>query len=109
MAAVPSTRARWSTGPAPGPRHGALARALSDRVTGSVRGMPEHGTREAVYLPDAACHGVELAADRPREARPSCKDELSRAGPAQREGVEGGFRTGDRWERVVDFVVGARQ
>lgn len=71
--------------------------------------MPEHGTREAVYLPDAACHGVELAADRPREARPSCKDELSRGGPTQREGVEGGFRTGDRWGRVVDFVEGARQ
>lgn len=71
--------------------------------------MPEHGTREAVYLPDAGCHGVALAADRPRGAQPSCKDELSRAGPAQRDEVEGGFRTGDRWERVVDFVVGARQ
>jgi hypothetical protein len=70
--------------------------------------MPNDGTHGAVYLPDAACHGVEFAADRPREARPGCKDELSRGDPARREGVEGGFRTGDRWERVVDFVVGAR-
>jgi hypothetical protein len=70
--------------------------------------MPDYGTHEAVYLPDAACHGVELASDRLGEARPSCKDELSCGGPAQRDEVDGGFRTGDPWGRAVDFVVGAR-
>lgn len=70
--------------------------------------MPDYGThRVAVYLPDAARPGVELAAYRAREARPICKDELARGGPAQGEEVEGGFRTGDAWERVVAFVVGA--
>jgi hypothetical protein len=70
--------------------------------------MPNDGIHGAVYLPDAVLHGVDLAANRPREARPTCEDELSRGGPARRE-VDGGFRAGDRWERVVDFVVGARQ
>jgi hypothetical protein len=67
--------------------------------------MRDHGTHEAVYLPDAARRGVELAADRPREAGPSCKDGLACGGPVQCEEIEGGFRAGDPWERVV----GARQ
>jgi hypothetical protein len=71
--------------------------------------MRDHATRRAVYLADAACAGVELAADRPREARPECKHELSRRDPAQGEEVEGGFWTGYPWERAVDFVVAARQ
>jgi catechol-2,3-dioxygenase len=69
--------------------------------------MRDHGTDEPVYLPDPARRGVELAADRPREARPGSKDGLACGGPVQREGVAGGFRAGDPWERVVD--VGARQ
>ena len=70
--------------------------------------MPNGGSPGAVYLPDAVLHGVELAANRPREVRQAWEDELSRGGPARRE-VDGGFRAGDRWERVLDFVVGARQ
>jgi hypothetical protein len=71
--------------------------------------MPDHGIHEADYLPDVACAVVELAADRPREARPACKDELSRGDAAQSEAVEGGFRTGGRWEPVVDCIVGTRE
>ena len=71
--------------------------------------MPHHGTHEAVYLSGAACPGVGLAADRPRELGPSCRDELSPGDPARSEEVEGGLRTGDPWERLADFVVGARQ
>jgi catechol-2,3-dioxygenase len=71
--------------------------------------MSDHGTHEAISLPDADSNGIELAADRPREARPACEDELSRIGPAQLEEVEGGVRTHDRWERVVDVVARGRQ
>jgi len=75
-----------------------------------VRAVPNYRTHHvAVCLPGAACPGVEVAAYRQREARPSCKDELLRGGPAQGEEVEDGFRTGDRWERVLDYIVGARQ
>jgi hypothetical protein len=70
--------------------------------------MRDHGTDEAVYLVDAAHPGVELAADRVRQARPSCNDELSRGRPARRDEVEGGFRTGNSCERVVDYLVVAR-
>lgn len=71
--------------------------------------MPDHRTHEGVRLPDAACRGVGAAADRPREARPSCKDGLSRGGPARGAEVEDGCRTGEALERVVDYIVGARQ
>jgi hypothetical protein len=70
--------------------------------------MPDDGTQEAVYLPDAACHRVELAADRPRVAPPSCKDELSLGGRSRGDEMKGGFWTGDPWERLADFVAGVR-
>lgn len=72
--------------------------------------MPYYGThRMAVNLRDAACPGVEVGAYRPCEGRPSCNDGLSRGGLAHGEEVEDGFRTGDRWEGVVDYIVGARE
>jgi catechol 2,3-dioxygenase len=49
-----------------------LARAtrrLIDTRT-PVQGASDHGTHEAVYLPDADGNGIELAADRPRSAWP---------------------------------------
>jgi catechol 2,3-dioxygenase len=36
-----------------------------------VEGMSDHGTHEAIYLPDPDGNGLELAADRPREAWPA--------------------------------------
>jgi catechol 2,3-dioxygenase len=36
-----------------------------------VQGMSDHGTHEAIYLPDPDGNGIELAADRPRERWPS--------------------------------------
>jgi catechol 2,3-dioxygenase len=36
-----------------------------------IQGASDHRTHEAIYLPDADGNGIELAADRPREAWPS--------------------------------------
>jgi catechol 2,3-dioxygenase len=36
-----------------------------------IQGMSDHGTHEAVYLPDPDGNGIELAADRPRDAWPT--------------------------------------
>jgi catechol 2,3-dioxygenase len=36
-----------------------------------IQGASDHGTHEAVYLPDIDGNGIELAADRPREAWPA--------------------------------------
>jgi len=35
-----------------------------------IQGASDHGTHEAIYLPDADGNGIELAADRPREQWP---------------------------------------
>ena len=47
----------------------AALRALETRTP--VQGMSDHGTHEAIYLPDADGNGIELAADRPPEEWPS--------------------------------------
>jgi catechol 2,3-dioxygenase len=41
------------------------------RTRTPVEGMSDHGTHEAVYLPDPDGNGLELAADRPRSEWPS--------------------------------------
>jgi catechol 2,3-dioxygenase len=46
-----------------------------------IQGASDHGTHEAIYLPDADGLGIELAADRPRERWPSPEEEFSRGGP----------------------------
>jgi catechol 2,3-dioxygenase len=38
-----------------------------------IQGASDHGTHEAIYLPDPDGNGVELAADRPREAWPELR------------------------------------
>ena len=66
------------------PRREELARAAV-RVIESrapMHGMSDHGTHEAIYLPDADGNGIELAADRPREVWPSFAEEFARGGPA---------------------------
>jgi catechol 2,3-dioxygenase len=47
-----------------------------------VQGASDHGTHEALYLPDPDGNGIELAADRPRERWPTPEEEFSRGGPA---------------------------
>jgi catechol 2,3-dioxygenase len=47
-----------------------------------VTGMSDHGTHEAIYLPDADGNGIELAADRPLDVWPSFEEEFARGGPA---------------------------
>jgi catechol 2,3-dioxygenase len=44
-----------------------------------IEGASDHGTHEAIYLPDPDGNGLELAADRPREQWPPV-DELIQAG-----------------------------
>jgi catechol 2,3-dioxygenase len=46
----------------------ALHRIVATRTP--VEGMSDHGTHEAIYLPDPDGNGLELAADRPRDAWP---------------------------------------
>jgi catechol 2,3-dioxygenase len=45
--------------------------ALRLAATGTpIQGASDHGTHEAIYLPDADANGIELAADRPRDRWP---------------------------------------
>src|ERR671932_578354 len=46
-----------------------------------IQGASDHGTHEAIYLPDPDGNGIELAADRPRERWPAGADQ-SGGGPA---------------------------
>jgi catechol 2,3-dioxygenase len=60
-----------------------LARAVI-RLIGlrtPVQGASDHGTHEAIYLPDPDGNGIELAADRPRDKWPTPDEEFSRGGP----------------------------
>ena len=60
-----------------------LARAVTRLVVNRtpVQGASDHGTHEAIYLPDPDGNGIELAADRPREEWPSPDAEFGRGGP----------------------------
>ena len=60
-----------------------LARAVV-RLIGlrtPVQGASDHGTHEAIYLPDPDGNGIELAADRARDQWPTPDEEFSRGGP----------------------------
>src|SRR3954447_24442396 len=46
-----------------------------------IQGASDHGTHEAIYLPDPDGNGIELAADRPRDRWPTPEEEFSGAGP----------------------------
>ena len=52
------------------------------RARAPIDGASDHGTHEAIYLPDPDGIGIELAADRPRELWPSYADsEFAQGGP----------------------------
>lgn len=66
-----------------------LARAalrLAARRT-PVQGASDHGTHEAIYLPDPDGNGIELAADRPRERWPRPLDYTGGPHPLDLEGL----------------------
>jgi catechol 2,3-dioxygenase len=65
------------------PSRAELARATLRLVTQRtpVQGASDHGTHEAIYLPDPDGNGIELAADRPREQWPTPEEEFGRGGP----------------------------
>ena len=44
-----------------------------------IQGASDHGTHEAIYLPDPDGNGIELAADRPREMWPTRRPSPARA------------------------------
>jgi catechol 2,3-dioxygenase len=56
----------------------AAARLAATRT--AIQGASDHGTHEAIYLPDPDGNGIELAADRPRAAWPSWEEQY-RGGP----------------------------
>jgi catechol 2,3-dioxygenase len=60
-----------------------LARAVQRLIEARAptQGASDHGTHEAIYLPDPDGNGIELAADRPREQWPSPEEEFGRGGP----------------------------
>jgi catechol 2,3-dioxygenase len=60
-----------------------LARATTRLIHAQtpVQGASDHGTHEAIYLPDPDGNGIELAADRPRDQWPSPEEEFGRGGP----------------------------
>jgi catechol 2,3-dioxygenase len=91
-----------------------LARALHRVVATQtpVEGMSDHGTHEAIYLPDPDGNGLELAADRPRSAWPELtaygigpqpldvRDLYAQAGDPRRQAE--GVRTGHLHLHVAD-------
>src|SRR3954471_10178262 len=60
-----------------------LARATMRLVIqrAAVQGASDHGTHEAIYLPDPDGNGIELAVDRPRDRWPTPDEEFGRGGP----------------------------
>jgi len=59
-----------------------VARRVAESRT-RIDGASDHGTHEAIYLPDPDGNGIELAADRPREQWPDMGGgDLLGAGPA---------------------------
>ena len=58
-----------------------VARRVAESRT-RIDGASDHGTHEAIYLPDPDGNGIELAADRPREQWPDVRGgDLFNAGP----------------------------
>lgn len=57
-----------------------VVRRLSEQRT-PVQGTADHGTHEAIYLPDPDGNGLELEVDRPAEQWPPMAEEFARGGP----------------------------
>jgi catechol 2,3-dioxygenase len=70
------------------PSRAALARALQRlaMTRTPIEGASDHGISEAIYLPDPDGNGLELAADRPREAWPKLET-LGRPSPLDLHGL----------------------
>jgi catechol 2,3-dioxygenase len=52
-----------------------------------IQGASDHGTHEAIYLPDPDGNGIELAADRPREAWPRPREYTGGPHPLDLDGL----------------------
>jgi catechol 2,3-dioxygenase len=53
----------------------------------TIQGASDHGTHEAIYLPDPDGNGIELAADRPRERWPRPLDYAGGPHPLELDGL----------------------
>jgi catechol 2,3-dioxygenase len=86
-----------------------LARAalrLAARKT-PIQGASDHGTHEAIYLPDPDGNGIELAADRPRELWPRPLDYAGGPHPLDLDGLLAAVAGEDvRGEAGPGLVVG---
>ncbi len=71
-----------------------VARRLAETAT-RIDGASDHGTHEAIYLPDPDGNGIELAADRPRERWPDTSAPDFLAGRPQPLGLGSLFATID--------------
>jgi catechol 2,3-dioxygenase len=92
------------------------------RTQTPIQGASDHGTHEAIYLPDVDGNGIELAADRPRDQWPTPQQEFSGGGPrpldfdsllatvegadAETDQVAPGLRTGHLHLHVGDIDEG---
>lgn len=78
--------------------HGALR--LAETKT-PIQGASDHGTHEAIYLPDPDGNGIELAADRPREEWPRPLEYAGGPHPLDLRGLLGAAR-GEEVRREAD-------
>jgi catechol 2,3-dioxygenase len=92
------------------------------RTRTPIQGASDHGTHEAIYLPDPDGNGIELAADRPPDRWPTPQEEFSGGGPrpldfdslldgvgpadAETDTVEPGLRMGHLHLHVGDIDQG---
>jgi catechol 2,3-dioxygenase len=86
------------------PSREALARAALRLIETRtpIQGASDHGTHEAIYLPDADGNGIELAADRPREQWPKGLGYGGGPAPLDFENLVSTVRGGQPSEHVDD-------
>ena len=97
----PPRRALPLRAAAPEPRGaGPRARAPRRAPRTPIEGASDHGISEAIYLPDPDGNGIELAADRPREAWPADWGDL-RPEPLDMHGLLG-LVAGEEPQRHAD-------
>jgi len=70
-----------------------------------IQGASDHGTHEAIYLPDPDGNGIELAADRPRELWPSPLDYAGGPHPLDMEDLLATVEGEEAWPRIGPGLV----
>ena len=81
-------------------------RRSASRDPTPIQGASDHGTHEAIYLPDPDGNGIELAADRPREQWPDGARVHRRPGASRLRGTARPRRGRGAPDRVAGTAVG---